>query len=101
MDEIPVFHHGCLLSINNDSRRGVYTVKGKLPGNLLNTGTYYFKLIFGENQRHALLIKENFLQFEVLNESIGSNMSILPGVIRPNIPYDVSFNQLENEFAAN
>jgi lipopolysaccharide transport system ATP-binding protein len=90
-DEIPVFHVGTALSIENNSKRGIYTVKGSLPPYLLNAGRYTFKLIFGENQRYALYVIEDFLQFEVLNEAVGSNSSILPGIIRPNIPFKTSF----------
>lgn len=90
-DEIPVFHHGTLISNNNNSEKGIYTVKGTLPPNLLNAGTYQFKLIFGENQRYALFTVEDFVQFEILNENLGSNSSLLPGVIRPNIIYETSF----------
>jgi len=90
-----VFHHGAFLSKNNDSKLGIYTVKGTLPPNLLNAGEYQFKLIFGENQRYALFTIEDFVQFEVLNESLGSNSGILPGVIRPSIPYAISFCALK------
>lgn len=91
-DEIVVFHHGAILSTNHDSRRGVYKVRGDLPPNFLNAGNYSFNIIFGENQRHALFVTENFVQFEVMNENLGSNFNILPGVIRPDINYDISFS---------
>ncbi|MBD2766431.1 ABC transporter ATP-binding protein [Hymenobacter sp. BT664] len=91
-DEVAVFHHGTLISTQENSKRGVYTVEGHLPANLLNAGSYHFKLIFGENQRYELFSIEDFVSFEVLNESIGSNNSILPGVIRPNIAYDVHYS---------
>lgn len=90
-DDIPVFHVGTALSLENNSKRGVYTVKGIIPPHLLNAGQYNFKLIFGENQRYALYMIEDFLQFEVLNEAVGSNTGILPGVIRPDIPFKTSF----------
>ena len=96
IDEVPVLHHGCLLSEKKDSQIGFYTVKGRLNSDLLNAGIYYFNLIFGENQRHPLYTRNNFVQFEVMNEAIGTNANILPGVIRPNIPYSVSFNPLNN-----
>ena len=99
LDEIPIFHHGCVLSDKNDSKRGTYTVVGKLPANLLNAGTYRFKVIFGENQRYQLLLIDDFIQFEILNEAIGSNSSVLPGVIRPNISYNTAFKPVKNEEA--
>ncbi len=97
MDEVPIFHHGKLVTVNNDSKRGVYTVKGYLPANILNAGIYQFKLIFGENQRYALYIMDNVIQFEILNESLGSNNNILPGVIRPEINYSTSFKEIIHE----
>lgn len=91
LDEIVVFHHGALITTDKDSKRGVYTVKGKLNPNLLNAGNYSFKMIFGENQRYALFVIEDFIRFEVMNEADGSNSNILPGIIRPEIDYRLSF----------
>jgi lipopolysaccharide transport system ATP-binding protein len=90
LDEVVVFHHGALISVNRDSKRGVYTVIGTLNPNLLNAGNYSFKMIFGENQRYALLIVEDLIRFEVVNEINGSNSQVLPGVIRPDITYEIS-----------
>lgn len=89
-DEIPVFHHGALVTTNNDAKQGVYTIKGKVPPYILNAGTYKFKLIFGESQRHVLFMADDFVQFEILNEMLGSNASVLPGVLRLDIPYQIS-----------
>ncbi|MBD1363991.1 ATP-binding cassette domain-containing protein [Mucilaginibacter sp. ZT4R22] len=92
-DEIIVFHQGVLISTENDARQGIYTVRGILPANLLNAGRYAFKIIFGENQRYELFSANDFIQFEVLNESSGSNSALTPGVILPNIQYKVNFEQ--------
>jgi lipopolysaccharide transport system ATP-binding protein len=93
-DETPVFHNGTLLSQNNDSKTGLYTVKGILPPHLLNAGNYSFKVIFGENQRYELFAIDNFIQFEVENESKGSNSFLVPGVISPDLKYEVSHSIL-------
>ena len=98
-EEVAVFHHGALLSRENDSRRGIYTVRGSMPPYLLNAGAYYFKLIFGENQRYGLFVTEDTIQFEVLNEALGSNSTILPGVIRPDIQYEIGFKKLDYDVA--
>jgi lipopolysaccharide transport system ATP-binding protein len=87
-----VFHHGALITTQNESLQGIYTVNGVLPPDLLNAGTYTFKLIFGENQRYPLFSIDNFVEFEVQNEAIGSNSNTLPGLIRPKIPYQISFS---------
>ncbi|MET3979706.1 lipopolysaccharide transport system ATP-binding protein [Mucilaginibacter sp. UYP25] len=90
-DEIPVFHNGVLLSTNNDSRTGLYTVKCVIPPDLLNAGNYAFKLIFGENQRHLLFGADDFIGFEVENETKGSNSSLAPGVIHPKLTFNFSY----------
>lgn len=90
-EEIVIFHTGALVSVNNDSRVGDYNISFQIPSNLLNAGGYYFKLIFGENQRYVLYQADNLIGFEVENESLGSNSNILPGVIRPNIQYSYEF----------
>jgi lipopolysaccharide transport system ATP-binding protein len=88
-DEVVVFHHGAILSQHNNSKTGIYKVKGKLPPHLLNAGTFIFDLIFGENQRYALFVIKDIIQFEVMNENIGSNSSQLPGLLRPDIQYTI------------
>jgi len=92
-EEIVVFHHGTSICIGGTSKEGVYTVKGILPPNFLNAGNFVFNLIFGENQRYLLYQINDFIQFEVNNEALGSNSSILPGVTRPDIEYSVLFNK--------
>lgn len=91
LDDIPIYHGGVILTNNRDSRIGKYKVEGVLPENLLNSGHYKFKLIFGENQREVLYITEDIIQFEVLNETLGSNSFDLPGIIRPNLTYTSNF----------
>ncbi len=86
-EESVVFHTGVLLSTQNDSRKGEYTVEFEIPKNLLNAGNYYFKLIFGKDQKVALFTANEIVGFEVENVKIGSNMSLLPGVIRPVFDY--------------
>ncbi len=91
LDEVVVFHHGVFISTDKNSERGIYNVSGKLPANFLNTGSYRFNIIFGENQRYALFSIQDLVLFEVLNETLGSNSQTLPGVTRPDIPYQVSY----------
>lgn len=89
-DDIAVFHHGTFVSDTNTTKKGIYSVIGELPPDLLNAGIYQFKLIFGENQRHLLFSINDVVQFEILNETLGSNSSVLPGMIRPNIKYKIA-----------
>lgn len=92
-EEVVVFHHGVLISQSKDSKKGIYTVKGKIPPNFLNAGLYKFKLIFGENQRIALFEIEDIVQFEVANLNLGSNSNRLPGITRPNLSSDIKFTK--------
>lgn len=88
-EEIILFHHGTLVAQNNSSKKGIYKIRGTLPPDFLNAGTFLFNIIFGENQRYALFVIQDFIRFEVMNESIGSNANILPGLVRPKIQYEI------------
>jgi len=96
-DEIAVFHQGTLISTHNNSKQGLYTVKGILSPHLLNAGSYYFKLIFGENQRYELFSIDHFISFEVENESKGSNNFLQPGVISPRIEFKTSYQPVNDD----
>ena len=90
-DEIVIFHTGELVTVNKDSKKGIYIVKGHIEPNLLNAGVYKFNLIFGEDQKYPLYIQNEVIQFEILNESLGSNNNLLPGVIRPDLNFSNKF----------
>lgn len=90
-EEVGIFHHGAIISRNNDSHEGIYTVSGEISPFILNAGNYYFKLVFGENQRYLLFQTHDIIQFEIVNESLGSNSGILPGILRLDIPYQISY----------
>jgi len=91
LDDTIVFHHGVLIATNKDSLSGIYTVTAKISSYTVNAGTYKLSLIFGKNQRYVLYNQEDIIQFEIVNESIGSNTTILKGLLRPNIVYKVLF----------
>ena len=90
-DEQVVFHTGSLVTTENDARKGIYEVSGQLPPSLLNAGIYRLKLIFGHNQRYVLFSMDEALRFEILNEAIGYNAHRLPGVIRPDLQFEINF----------
>lgn len=97
LDDIAIFHHGTVITSKKDSRKGIYKVAGSIPENLLNSGNYKFKLIFGQDQRIALFFMDDVIQFEIMNEISGSNASVLPGIIRPSINYDLEFKEMKDE----
>lgn len=93
-DEVAVFHIGKLVSGNNDSKEGIYEIEFYIPPYLLNAGSYYFNIIFGENQRYVLYKKDQIIGFEIENIALGSNSNILPGVIRPNFDFSMNHYKL-------
>jgi len=88
-EELVIFHVGKLVTKDNDSKVGEYTVEFDIPSGLLNAGNYYFKLIFGKNQTDPLFIKDNFVGFEVENVKVGSKLHLYPGVTRPHFDYKI------------
>jgi lipopolysaccharide transport system ATP-binding protein len=90
IDEVVVFHTGTLVTQNLDSKKGTYEIEFVLPPHFLNAGSFYFKLIFGENQRYVLYQHDGLVNFTVENKAIGSNSNITPGVTRP----DFSFTKI-------
>ncbi|WP_042723066.1 ABC transporter ATP-binding protein [Flavobacterium sp. B17] len=88
-EEVAVFHTGVLITTNKDSGAKEYCIEFDIPKNLLNAGNYYFKLIFGENQRAPLYIISSIIGFEIDNIKIGGNMEILPGIIRPELDFKI------------
>jgi lipopolysaccharide transport system ATP-binding protein len=88
-EELVIFHVGKLITEDNDSKVGDYTVEFDIPAGLINAGNYYFKLIFGKNQTEVLFNIDNFVGFEVENVKVGSKLHIYPGITRPNFDYKV------------
>lgn len=89
--DVVVFHHGNWLTQNLDSKEGKIKVLFGIPPNLLNTGTYNFSVIFAASLNEILYKTEEIVQFSVENETLANNNSVLPGIIRPNINYSVSY----------
>ena len=89
-EEMTVFQTGVLISENFDSKVKEYNVEFLIPGNFLNAGNYYFKLVFGKNQQIPLLVIPEIVGFEVENVKIGKNLSVQPGIVRPSFDYIIS-----------
>jgi lipopolysaccharide transport system ATP-binding protein len=90
-----VFESGHRLSSDRDSRRGFYHLTGRIPEHLLNAGRYSLDVVFGKDQRYALLRIDGVVSFEVENTATGrgSNMSVAPGVVRPLLSWCHSFKE--------
>ena len=93
-DEVVLFHSGVLISENNNSKKGLFTVKFNILPYTLNADIYYINLIFGKNQRELLFKQDRCYYFEIINdEAVGSNMNTLPGVLRPKISFDILYEK--------
>jgi len=93
IEDLIIFESGVILTKNNNSENGIYTVSVNIPSHLLNAGTYKLNLLWGENQRYELFRYNDAITFEISNTSTGrgSNMSIAPGVIRPILEWKHNF----------
>ncbi len=91
LDDIVVFHNGLIITNKQNSQKGIYIIKGEMKYGMLNAGIYKLTLLFGESQKNLLLKVDDFIQFEVLNETAGNNTSVLPGIFRPLMEYKAEF----------
>ena len=91
LDETIVFHQGTWVCENHDAKKGIYSIKGTLPSNLLNASTYKFSLIIAENIHTVLLKQNDIIQFEILNETKDGIIYTTPGIIKPKINYEIDY----------
>ena len=94
-DEMVIFHQGKIISNNKDARIevGIYC-QGEISSLYFKCGQLPIQPNFWREISdiiHYCTIPD-LIQFEVVNESIGSNSNILPGIIRPPIEYVQSFD---------
>ena len=94
-DGVIIFESGHILSSDSDSRRGSYHLTGRIPAHLLNAGRYSLNILFGKDQRYALFRMDEVVSFEVENTATGRglNMSVAPGIVRPMLSWQHSFNE--------
>ena len=94
-DGVLVFESGHIVSSGRDSRRGFYHLTGRVPAHLLNAGRYSLNVLFGKDQRYVLFRIDDVIFFEVENTATGrgANMSVAPGVVRPMLSWQHSFEE--------
>jgi lipopolysaccharide transport system ATP-binding protein len=94
-DGVLVFESGHILSSDRDSRAGSYRLTGSIPAHLLNAGRYSLNVLFGKDQRYVLFRLDDVVSFEVENTATarGLNMSVAPGVVRPLLSWQHSFEE--------
>jgi lipopolysaccharide transport system ATP-binding protein len=90
IDDTVVFYHATWVFDKMNSEKGVYQIKGIIEPHILNSGTYKFNLLFGSNKFEVLFAIQDFIQFEILNEELAGNFMQFPGIIRPNLKYEIT-----------
>lgn len=90
-NDVLLFHDGVLISSDNDSKEGVYTVEFLIPSDLLNKGNYRVNLLFGQNRRILLLRLDGIHSFSVENSHREGDSLVKPGVIRPLLEKSVHY----------
>ncbi len=90
-----IFESGDVISSGRDSRCGFYHLKGRIHGNLLNAGRYSLAVVVGKDQRYPLFRIDDVVSFDVENTATGRgrNMSVAPGVVRPLLSWQHSFEE--------
>lgn len=94
IDDTCLFESGCLVSVNNDAKRGKYIVEAVIDPYVLNAGSYRINLIFGENQAYVLFRLNNIAFFDIENTYAdrGNNMNVPSGYMRPDVKWSKQFN---------
>lgn len=82
---VHVCHIGTLCSDENGLGLGCYKTIGLIPKNILNTNRYSFNILFGLNQREALLEIKDVLTIDIEDgiTTRGNNYIKFPGIIHP------------------
>jgi lipopolysaccharide transport system ATP-binding protein len=85
VDDVIVFHRGTYIDKENGSKNGIYRVKGKIPAQMLNAGTYSINILFGRNSTYLLLFCNEIITFDIENSIEDGNYKLLPGVLKPQL----------------
>ncbi len=95
-EEVTINEYSKILSENNDSKKGIYTIRFEIPSLFLNSGSYYFNILFAKDQRYLLFDTQEIINFQIENETIGSNSNPLPGILRLGVDYEINFKNYES-----
>lgn len=85
VDDVIIFHRGTYIDEESKSKKGDYRVKGTIPANLLNAGTYSLNVMFGQNSTYLLLFCNEIVTFDIENSIEDGNYKLLPGVLKPQL----------------
>ncbi len=80
-----LFESGRIVSSNQDSVRGHYRVRGRIPPHFLNTGRFMLSVQFGRDQCYRIFGMDEVVAFDVENTATGRgrNLREAPGPMRP------------------
>jgi lipopolysaccharide transport system ATP-binding protein len=95
VDDVTVFHRGTYIDDENASKKGVYRVSAVIEPHILNAGTYYVNLIFGQNSTYLLLLCAEIMSFDVENEADENGYKLLPGILKPRLNFTSQLLQHE------
>ena len=93
-DGVLLFESGQVITSERNSQPGYYHLRTRIPAHLLNAGHYSVDVLVGRDQRYPLFRINSVVSFEVENTTTGrgSNMTIAPGVVRPLLAWDLTFD---------
>jgi lipopolysaccharide transport system ATP-binding protein len=86
-----VCHVGVILGNGQKIQPGVFNVKFKVPGDLLNNTRYYFNVIFGVDQKYVAYKHDNILSVDIEDGLArqGASFHKFPGIIHPKFEWIV------------
>jgi lipopolysaccharide transport system ATP-binding protein len=92
-EDIIVFHRWMNFSPLKDSKIGEQEISFTIPAGLLNSGRYYFRVWFGENEAHLLWGDLTYMfEVEFTSETVGDiEVGKKPGIIRPELNFKHNF----------
>lgn len=84
-DQVLMFESFAAISEGMDSVPGTYRIVFSFPAFLMNSGRYFVKFLFAENQQYIVYNSDFLLNFEMQNISYntGTYLGRTPGVIKP------------------
>jgi len=94
-DQVLMFESFASISSGQDSKEGVYEITYRFPSYIMNSGRYFVKFLFAENQQYILYNSDYLLVFEMENVSYntGSFLGKTPGVIKPKFASNVAYHE--------
>ncbi len=93
-EEVVIIQKSCVISPQSDSKKGYYTIKLVIPGDLLNSGNYRLRIWFGQSREYLLwgFFEHTFEIDDYMDPKQGYIMHEA-GLIRPNLISEYNYNK--------